>query len=97
MQLLEMPRKPRLFRIDDRVLKALDELAESAERNTNQFVESILFEFVKHAGKLPQDSTQLKDGRGGKRPGTGRKKSTDIDNSVIVADSDEESEPDNLT
>ena len=78
MQSIEMPRKPRLFRIDDRVLAALDELAENADRNTNQFVESVLFDFVKHAGKLPQDATQLKDGRGGKRSGAGKKKITDV-------------------
>ena len=78
MQSIEMPRKPRLFRIDDRVLAALDELANNADRNTNQFVESVLFDFVKHAGKLPQDATQLKDGRGGKRSGAGKKKITDV-------------------
>ena len=78
MQSIEMPRKPRLFRIDDRVLAALDELANNADRNTNQFVESVLFDFVKHAGKLPQDATQLKDGRGGKRSGAGKKKIIDV-------------------
>ena len=63
----DMPRKPRLFRLDDRVLKGLDALAGDAKTNTNQFVESILFEFLKHAGKLPKEAEQLKDGRGGKR------------------------------
>jgi len=79
MCLIEMPRKPRLFRLDDRVLASLDELADSAGSNTNQFVESILFDFLKHAGKLPQDATQLKDGRGGKRSGAGKPKQSSDD------------------
>jgi hypothetical protein len=74
---LEMPRKPRLFRLDDRVLDGLDELAQAAETNTNQFVEAILFDFLKHAGKLPKEAEQLKDGRGGKRSGAGKPKKTD--------------------
>jgi hypothetical protein len=75
----EMPRKPRLFRIDDRVLDALDELADAAGSNTNQFVESILFDFLKHAGRLSQDATQLKDGRGGKRKNSGRPRKLEQD------------------
>jgi hypothetical protein len=82
MHLFEMPRKPRLFRFDDRVLDALDALAESKGANTNQFVEGILFDFLKRAGRLPQDATQLQDGRGGKRPGAGRK-STKTDDPAI--------------
>lgn len=85
MCLIEMPRKPRLFRLDDRVLGALDELAESAGSNTNQFVESILFDFLKHAGKLPQDVTQLKDGRGGKRSGAGKKTKQSSDRKTDTA------------
>jgi predicted transcriptional regulator len=65
MCLLEMPRKPRLFRLDDRVLGGLDELAKAADTNTNQFVESLLFDFLKRAGKLSKEAEQLKDGRGG--------------------------------
>jgi len=70
----DMPRKPRLFRLDDRVLKGLDALAGDAKTNTNQFVESILFDFLKHAGKLSKEAEQLKDGRGGKRSGAGKPK-----------------------
>ncbi len=86
MCLCEMPRKPRLFRLDDRVLDALDELAETAGSNTNQFVEGILFDFLKHAGKLPQDATQLKDGRGGKRPNAGKPKKTESASSTEESD-----------
>jgi hypothetical protein len=75
---VEMPRKPRLFRLDDRVLDGLDELAKAADTNTNQFVESLLFDFLKRAGKLAKEAEQLKDGRGGKRAGAGKpKKATD--------------------
>lgn len=77
MYLLEMSRKPRLFRLDERVLAALDELADTANSNTNQYVESILFDFLKHAGRLPQDATLLKDGRGGKRANAGKKPKKD--------------------
>jgi hypothetical protein len=64
---LDMPRKPRLFRLDDRVLDGLDDLATTAGTNTNQFVEGILFDFLKHAGKLSKEEERLKDGRGGDR------------------------------
>lgn len=75
----DMPRKPRLFRLDDRVLNGLDALAGDAKTNTNQFVESILFDFLKHAGKLPKEAEQLKDGRGGKKANAGRKKKRSSD------------------
>ena len=67
MCVLEMPRKPRLFRLDERVLEALDDLSKTSGTNTNQFVEGVLFDFLKHAGKLSKEAEQLKDGRGGKR------------------------------
>ena len=62
-----MSRKARMFRIDDRVLSAIDELAREENRNTNQFVEWILLNFAKDAGKLPTNTIPLKDGRGGNR------------------------------
>ena len=79
----EMPRKPRLFRLDDRVLDGLDDLAQSAGTNTNQFVESIMFDFLKHAGKLSKEAEQLKDGRGGKRSGAGKPKRSPNDVDAI--------------
>jgi hypothetical protein len=78
-QCLEMPRKPRLFRLDDRVLESLDALASEAGSNTNQFVEGILFDFLKRAGKLPKSAEQLPDGRGGKRSGAGKPKAKSDD------------------
>lgn len=87
MCICDMPRKPRLFRLDDRVLDGLDELAQSAGTNTNQFVESILFDFLKHAGKLAKDAEQLKDGRGGKRQGAGKPKKSK-DEAIAPADVD---------
>ena len=85
-----MPRKPRLFRLDDRVLDRLDDLAQSSGTNTNQFVETILFDFLKHAGKLPKEAEQLKDGRGGRRAGAGKPKrsATDDDQEQIPTDAD---------
>jgi hypothetical protein len=79
MDCLEMPRRQRMFRLDDRILDALDEVSSNAGHSSaNQFVEKTLFDLMKAAGKIPADAQPLKDGRGGRRAGAGKpKKSTD--------------------
>lgn len=70
MDCLDMPRRKVTYRIDDRVLDALDNLV--IEGSVNQFVEGVLFDFLKNTGRLPADAERLPENRGGKRPGAGK-------------------------
>jgi hypothetical protein len=72
---LEMPRRRVNFRIDDRVLSALEDLA--GEGKINQFVEGVLFEFLKSTGRLPAGAERLPENRGGARSGAGKPKKTE--------------------
>ncbi len=72
---LEMPRRRVNFRIDDRVLGALEDLA--GEGKVNQFVEGVLFEFLKSTGRLPAGAERLPENRGGARSGAGKPKKTE--------------------
>jgi hypothetical protein len=66
MECLEMPRRQRMFRLDDRILNALEEVSKNAGHSSvNQFVETTLFNLVKAAGKIPADSEPLPETRGG--------------------------------
>jgi hypothetical protein len=60
-----MPRTRVNFRLDDRVLDELKELA--GKGKINQFVEGVLFEFLKNTGRLPKDAKPLAETRGGDR------------------------------
>jgi hypothetical protein len=74
---LEMPRRRVNFRIDDRVLSALEDLA--GEGKINQFVEGVLFEFLKSTGRLPAGAERLPENRGGARSGAGKPKKTETE------------------
>ena len=67
-----MPRRRVNFRIDDRVLDELESLA--GEGKLNQFVEGLLFDFLKNTGRLPPNAEKLPETRGGKRSGAGKPK-----------------------
>lgn len=79
MNCLDMPRRPKNFLIDERVLEVLDEAAKKAGyKSANQFVEATLFNLLKMSGNLPPNLEPLPESRGGKRAGAGKpKKSTD--------------------
>jgi hypothetical protein len=70
---LVMPRSTRAFRIDDRLLEALDRLAMKGNTNANRYLENLLMSHAKQAGEIPMDLAPLGDTRGGKRAGAGRK------------------------
>jgi hypothetical protein len=70
---LVMPRSTRAFRIDDRLLEALDRLAMKGNTNANRYLENLLMSHAKQSGEIPMDLAPLGDTRGGKRPGAGRK------------------------
>jgi hypothetical protein len=65
MTLLDMPRRQRMFRLDERVLDALEKV--STKTSVNAYVEGLLFEFLKRAGHIDPDEQPLKETRGGSR------------------------------
>ena len=67
-----MPRKKVTYRLDDRILNELEKLV--TDGSVNQFVEGILFEFLKNTGRLSITAQRLPDNRGGKREGAGKPK-----------------------
>jgi len=67
-----MPRTRVNYRLDDRVLAALNDLA--GRGKTNQFIEGLLIDFLQKTGRLPNDFAPLTEGRGGKREGAGKPK-----------------------
>lgn len=73
MSTLEMPRKDKEFRLDDRILDALKHAARKAGMSINGYVESVLFNHLKGAGELPLDAEPLPEARGGARPNAGKK------------------------
>ena len=72
MNLIEMPRRQKMFRLDDRIIKALGIIA--GEGKVNAFVEGLLFDFLQRAGQIPTDASPLPETRGGKRTGAGKPK-----------------------
>jgi hypothetical protein len=74
-----MPRINRTFRIDSRVLEALDRLAGKGETNANKYLENLLLSHAKLLGEVPMDTEPLADARGGKREGAGRKEKEESD------------------
>ena len=72
MDSAQMPRRKVTYRLDDRILDELEKLV--SDGSQNQFVEGILFEFLKNTGRLPANAERLPDNRGGKRSGAGKPK-----------------------
>jgi len=69
---LEMPRRNRTFKLDDRVLDALERLAQKNNTSANRYLENLLFSHGKAEGELPAEISPLGDSRGGKRDNSGR-------------------------
>ena len=79
MNALDMPRKQRMFRLDERILNSLEMAANNAGfSSANQFVEATLFNLLKMSGTISPEAEPLPETRGGKRSGTGKKK-TEVD------------------
>lgn len=64
---LWMPRKQANYRLDDRVIDAVNNLARDANISANRYVENLLFEYAKSKGKIPPDARPLGETRGGAR------------------------------
>jgi hypothetical protein len=67
-------RKTKTFRIEEKLLKALEELAEASGKNPNSYLEHLLFRHCQAQGKFALNDEPPKDQRGGKRSGAGRPK-----------------------
>ncbi len=66
-------RKNKSFKLDERVLKALESLAQKRNASVNRCLENLLFSYAKQEGEIPIDAMPIGENRGGKRPGAGRK------------------------
>lgn len=64
---LSMPRKQANYRLDDRVIDAIAELAQDANLSANRYLEILLFNHAKERGKLPNEAKPLGETRGGDR------------------------------
>lgn len=76
--LLDM-RKNRTFRLDERVLSALEQIAEADATSTTNYLEAVLWKHCQARGYIPMAEKPPATGRGGKRPGAGRKAQPSID------------------
>jgi hypothetical protein len=73
MNCIDMPRKPKTYKLDQRLISALDSLAESAEESVGSYVERILWRYCQGMGAIDPKAEPSSDKRGGKREGAGRK------------------------
>ena len=64
---LEMARKRRTFKIDDRILDGVKVAARKTNSSENNWVETLLMETLIASGILPKDFEPLKENRGGLR------------------------------
>ena len=70
---LAMPRKPKTYKLDERLIEALEKLASSEGESTGSYVERILWRYCQGRGVIDPNDDPSKDKRGGKRPNAGRK------------------------
>ncbi len=79
MMTLEMaPRKPKTFKLDERLLEALRKVSEINGESVGSYVEMVLWKHCQGVGQLPITEEPIHDQRGGKRPNAGRKKSNNL-------------------
>lgn len=77
MNTIEMPRKDRKLRLDERIVEGLEAQAKEQGTSFNALCESVLFMYAKSVGRIPLDAEPLGETRGGKRPGAGKKKQSE--------------------
>ncbi len=78
-----MPRKPRSFRIDERVFDVIKTLAERSGVEPQQFLENYFFARGKELGLISPCEKPLGETRGGKREKAGRKPAKNQDEESI--------------
>jgi hypothetical protein len=100
MCLIDMPRKATSYRLDDRVLAALDEVARDGNISANRYLENLLFSHLKQVGKLDMGAQPLGEtrgslkgeARGGKKKGAGKPKASPSAATVDPTDGDRSGE-----
>ena len=75
MYTAEMPRKDKGFRLDIRIVEALSKVKDLTGKSSNAYVEELLMMNLKSLGIIPVDAEPLPEARGGKREGSGKKRS----------------------
>jgi hypothetical protein len=90
---LDMPRKPKTYKLDERLIEALEVLAErSGHSSTGSFVESVLWKYCQGQGVIGLAAEPSLETRGGKRPGAGRPKVAPASDHPLAQDSAESEE-----
>jgi hypothetical protein len=67
-------KKIKSFRIEEKLLAALEDLADLHGRTANSYLEELLFRHCQAQGFFPLSEAPPKSQRGGKRTGAGRRK-----------------------
>lgn len=62
-----MPRIRRSYKIDERVIDALANVAAKSNMSANRYLENLLFSHGKTMGEIPFDAAPLGETRGGDR------------------------------
>ena len=75
-------RKTKTFRIEEKLLSALEQLADRSGRTSNAYLEELLFRHCQAQGILPLSEEPPKNTRGGKRAGAGRRKAKPEDENI---------------
>jgi hypothetical protein len=88
MNCIDMPRKPKTFKLDERLITAIDTLAETAGESVGGYVERILWRYCQGMGAIDPKADPSADKRGGKRSGAGRPKAIPGDSAGQIAPSD---------
>ena len=66
-QALDMARKRRTFKLDERLLDALKEVATEANTSANNWLETLLINTFRKNGAIPKDFKPIAENRGGLR------------------------------
>ncbi|MBN8563447.1 MAG: hypothetical protein J0L70_23195 [Leptolyngbya sp. UWPOB_LEPTO1] len=67
-----VPRKNAGYRLDERCIDAIKELANRTGKSINEYLEDLIFQHGKINGVIPPDAEPLGETRGGKRLGAGK-------------------------
>jgi hypothetical protein len=81
-----MPRKNAGYRLDERCIDALRELAKRTGKSVNEYLEELLFQHGKIQGVIAPDEQPLGETRGGKRQGAGKPRKETSDESTDETD-----------
>jgi len=66
-QMLDMARKRRTFKLDERLLEALKDVSQQSNTSANNWLETLLINTFRNEGVLPKDFAPLVENRGGLR------------------------------